>query len=86
MHLAMPLAVERAGREDGADRLDQHVVVELRLRPALAAVGARRLHLGRVHARAGRVQRLAEERHDVPAACPGAYSPPERFNSLNSSP
>ena len=54
VHLAMPLAVERAGREDGADRLDQRVVVELRLRPALPAVRRRHLRPGRVDARDAR--------------------------------
>src|SRR3989475_7576209 len=86
VYLTMPLAVEGAGRQDGANLNDQLVVRKRRLRAAVPAVRGRRRDPGGVDARARRVQRLADERHRVALLRPGAYSSPERFNFLNSSP
>ncbi len=86
VHLAMPLAVERARREHGTDLDDQVLVGERCLRAALPAVRGRAARSNRVDARARRVQRLADERHRVPLLRPGAYSSPERFNFRSSSP
>jgi hypothetical protein len=86
VHLAMPLAVERAGREDGANLDEQLLVREPRLRATFPAGRGDRRDGSSVDARAGRVQRRADERHRVAALRAGAYSSPERFNFFNSSP
>jgi hypothetical protein len=74
------------GREDGANLDEQLLVREPRLRATFPAGRGGRRDAGGVDARAGRVQRRADERQRIPPLRPGAYSSPERFNFFNSSP
>ena len=86
VHLAMPLAVKRARREDRANRDEQLRVGERRLRAALPAARGRHRDPDGVDARARRVQCRTDERQRIPPLRPRAYSSPERFNFFNSSP